>query len=178
MPTTNKKTAPEAATPETATSFDNGSVTTAYLSKRGQDTGVTYGTWSGEQPAREDHMVLIVPIDQARNMINGKSNPVTVNRACIAAHDAAWEANRRKNDAEEKRRRERQAREQEERDLIFEVTGEDLDPIELQLELVLAYREGRDITQWLDAMKALDDLELKRAGRTSWSFDLDEEGDE
>ena len=37
------------------------------------------------------------------------------------------------------------------------------------------YRAGRDVTVWLDALKALDDAELKRAGRTSWGDDEEDD---
>ena len=38
--------------------------------------------------------------------------------------------------------------------------------------MILEYRrEGKDFTKLLDAMQAVDDLELSRAGRTSWDYD-------
>ena len=45
--------------------------------------------------------------------------------------------------------------------------------MDLQYMLVDRYREGGDYMTVLDAMKAIDDLDLQRAGLTSWG-----EGDE
>lgn len=166
------------ATFETATSLANGSVATAYLNKRGQNTGVTYGTWSGEKPDQDDHVALIVHRDTVVDMIRKGPQLVSINPACVEANARAAQAAQAKRKAEQQARAKREAREREERDIVLEITGKDRHPSELQDELVLAYREGRDTQRWIDAMKALDDLELKRAGLTSWSVDLDDEEDE
>ena len=39
----------------------------------------------------------------------------------------------------------------------------------------LDYRAGRDVTVWLDALKALDDAALKRAGLTTWGDDEEDD---
>ncbi|KHO30220.1 hypothetical protein [Corynebacterium minutissimum] len=55
------------------------------------------------------------------------------------------------------------------REEITRITGrDDLSPVDLQYELVARYREGGDFMAILDAMKAVDDLDLERAGLTSW----------
>lgn len=55
------------------------------------------------------------------------------------------------------------------REEIARITGrDDLSPIDLQYELVARYREGGDYMTILDAMKAVDDLDLERAGLKSW----------
>lgn len=60
------------------------------------------------------------------------------------------------------------------REEITRITGHsDWSPIDLQYMLVERYREGGDYMTVLDAMKAIDDLNLQRAGLTSWG-----EGDE
>lgn len=60
------------------------------------------------------------------------------------------------------------------REVIARVTGHsDWSPMDLQYMLVERYREGGDYMTVLDAMKAIDDLDLKRAGLNSWG-----EGDE
>lgn len=60
------------------------------------------------------------------------------------------------------------------REAITRITGHsDWSPMDLQYMLVDRYREGGDYMTVLDAMKAIDDLDLQRAGLTSWG-----EGDE
>ncbi|WP_411707864.1 hypothetical protein ACLI1L_000277 [Corynebacterium sp. LaCa117] len=60
------------------------------------------------------------------------------------------------------------------REEITRITGHsDWSPMDLQYMLVERYREGGDYMTVLDAMKAIDDLDLERAGLNSWG-----EGDE
>lgn len=55
------------------------------------------------------------------------------------------------------------------REVIARVTGHsDWSPMDLQYMLVERYREGGDYMTVLDAMKAIDDLDLERAGLNSW----------
>ena len=55
------------------------------------------------------------------------------------------------------------------REEITRITGHsDWSPMDLQYMLVERYREGGDYMTVLDAMKAIDDLDLERAGLTSW----------
>jgi len=61
------------------------------------------------------------------------------------------------------------------REEIIRITGHsDWSPIDLQYMLVERYREGGDYMTVLDAMKAIDDLDLQRAGLTSWGESVDE----
>lgn len=70
---------------------------------------------------------------------------------------------------EEKARHDARRREE-----ITRITGHsDWSPMDLKYMLVERYREGGDYMTVLDAMKAIDDLDLQRAGLTSWG-----EGDE
>ncbi|MDK8844518.1 hypothetical protein QP986_10620 [Corynebacterium striatum] len=90
-------------------------------------------------------------------------------------------------DAEDRAKREREAqheavlakqraRAEEERAIIRQVTGRhDISRLDLPVMLVDDYRAGRDVTVWLDALKALDDAALKRAGRTSWGDDEEDD---
>lgn len=60
------------------------------------------------------------------------------------------------------------------REEITRITGHpDWSPMDLKYMLVERYREGGDYMTVLDAMKAIDDLDLQRAGLNSWG-----EGDE
>lgn len=55
------------------------------------------------------------------------------------------------------------------REEITRITGHsDWSPMDLQYMLVERYREGGDYMTVLDAMKAIDDLDLQRAGLSSW----------
>lgn len=70
---------------------------------------------------------------------------------------------------EEKARHDARRREE-----ITRITGHsDWSPMDLKYMLVERYREGGDYMTVLDAMKAIDDLDLQRAGLNSWG-----EGDE
>lgn len=70
---------------------------------------------------------------------------------------------------EEKARHDARRREE-----ITRITGHsDWAPMDLKYMLVERYREGGDYMTVLDAMKAIDDLDLQRAGLNSWG-----EGDE
>lgn len=81
---------------------------------------------------------------------------------CHEATQREWRAARQRED-EEKRH---EARKREE---IIRATGQtDLSPIDLQYELVARYREGGNYMAILDAMKAIDDLDLERAGLSYW----------
>ena len=71
---------------------------------------------------------------------------------------------------EEKARHDARRREE-----ITRITGHsDWSPMDLQYMLVERYREGGDYMAVLDAMKAIDDLDLQRAGLTSWGEGVDE----
>ena len=80
-----------------------------------------------------------------------------------------YEASQREWRASRKRREEAEQYEAREREEITRVTErDDLSPTDLQYELVDRYRAGGDYMTILDAMKAIDDLALERAGLNSW----------
>ena len=89
--------------------------------------------------------------------------------------EECYEATQREWRAAKKRREEAERHEARKREEITRITGrDDLSPIDLQYELVARYREGGDYMTILDAMKAIDDLDLQRAGLTSWGEGDDE----
>lgn len=89
--------------------------------------------------------------------------------------EECYEATQREWRAAKKRREEAERHEARKHEEIIRVTGQnDLFPTDLQYELVDRYREGGDYMTVLDAMKAVDDLDLERAGLTSWGEGDDE----
>lgn len=100
--------------------------------------------------------------------------PVAICRECAEAFNAEVRAEQKRRAQRAAAQARRKALANEERAIIKRITGQELLGSELETELVAAYRAGRDVTVWIDAMKALDDVALERAGRTSW----DDEGDD
>ncbi|MDD7581849.1 MAG: hypothetical protein PUJ73_03045 [Mycobacteriaceae bacterium] len=93
-------------------------------------------------------------------------------RALVGDCHAAvqWERRDARERQEESARHDARRREE-----ITRITGHsDWSPIDLQYMLVERYREGGDYMTVLDAMKAIDDLDLQRAGLTSWGEGVDE----
>lgn len=94
---------------------------------------------------------------QLRSLVGDCHAAVQQERAAAKLHE------------EEKARHDARRREE-----ITRITGHsDWSPMDLKYMLVERYREGGDYMTVLDAMKAIDDLDLERAGLTSWG-----EGDE
>lgn len=94
---------------------------------------------------------------QLRSLVGDCHAAVQQERAAAKLHE------------EEKARHDARRREE-----ITRITGHsDWSPMDLQYMLVERYREGGDYMTVLDAMKAIDDLDLQRAGLNSWG-----EGDE
>ena len=84
-------------------------------------------------------------------------------------------ATQRESRAAKQREDEANRHEARKREEITRIMGrDDLAPIDLQYELVARYREGGDYMTVLDAMKAIDDLNLERAGLSSWGEGDDE----
>lgn len=84
------------------------------------------------------------------------------------------EAAQREQRAAQERQEEKARHDARRREEITRITGHsDWSPMDLQYMLVERYRDGGDYMTVLDAMKAIDDLDLQRAGLTSWG-----EGDE
>lgn len=86
-----------------------------------------------------------------------------------------YEASQREWRAAKKRREEAEQHEARKREEIARITQrDDLSSDDLQYELVERYRAGGDYMTILDAMKAIDDLDLERAGLSSWGEGDDE----
>ena len=175
MSNTNKKTAAEGATSTTANeSLPKDSVTTVYLLKDSGSTRHTFGPWSGTPLPKSDFIEVAVRFSDLQAAYKNRSAEFTVNLDCVLAYDAhiyklrAREAEQRREEEERAQRRE------EERSIIKGITGMDLVEEELPVFLLEYRREGKDFQPFLDAMQALDDLALERAGLTSWDVDLDE----
>lgn len=89
---------------------------------------------------------------QLRSLVGDCHAAVQQERAAAKLHE------------EEKARHDARRREE-----ITRITGHsDWSPMDLQYMLVERYREGGDYMTVLDAMKAIDDLDLQRAGLNSW----------
>ena len=167
-------------TPAGAANTNEGNIDPSITSNHQQPTVVahirrTSGVYfDGRAVDRQDSPVYINR-DDIRRL--GKPMPVVICRECAEAVNAEARAKRARQAEHEAVLAEQRARAEEERSIIRQVTGRDgIARPDLPFKLVDDYRAGRDVTVWLDALKALDDAELKRAGRTSWGDD--EEGDD
>ncbi|MGP5343987.1 hypothetical protein [Corynebacterium casei] len=143
----------------------------AYMGRTRDNTRHSFGTWSGEQLPTEDHTTLVVHWDSFVNAAVNGSATFHINRDCIDKYNAHVYELRAQEEAEKKRKAERDSAEREERLTIEAITGMDLYPGDLPFMILEYRREGKDFTKILDAMQAIDDLELSRAGRTSWDYD-------
>ncbi|WP_459589000.1 hypothetical protein [Corynebacterium camporealensis] len=103
-----------------------------------------------------------------------KANTVLTRQLRALVGDCHAAVQREQRDARE--RQEESARhDARRREEITRITGHsDWSPIDLQYMLVERYREGGDYMTVLDAMKAIDDLDLQRAGLNSWGEGVDE----
>lgn len=164
-----EKTAPKVAPFETVDELGNGSVATAYLNKRSQNTGVTYGTWSGEKPDQDDHVVLIVHRDTVVDMIHEGPQLVSINPGCVEAHTQAARA------AQEKREAARRAEEDAKRS-AREASERRMEEAENIYRLIGAHRSGDTtaVAEVLDTLVAEDDKTLASLGMTSWDDEEDE----
>ncbi|WP_080793146.1 hypothetical protein [Corynebacterium pacaense] len=97
-----EKTAPEVAASETAKELGMGSDSRLYLSRYGQSTRTTLGTWSGQDLPIEDYALVVVSRDLLADLAIDGEQTVTLNPACLAAHDEAARRTREKK-AEEAR---------------------------------------------------------------------------
>ncbi|OFK67461.1 hypothetical protein HMPREF2807_06210 [Corynebacterium sp. HMSC074A09] len=98
-----------------------------------------------------------------------------LNKQLRALVEECYEASQREWRAARKYREEEKRHEARMREEITRITGQDdLSPIDLKYEIVERYRSGGDYMTILDAMKAVDDLNLKRAGLSSWGEGDDE----
>lgn len=99
--------------------------------------------------------------------------PIEICPDCVKAYNAAARAECERQAQEAARRAaeeaEREARDAEEHAIIQRTTGfSDISRHALQNSLITAYRAGKDTGIWLDAMEALEEADMARAGVTSW----------
>ena len=144
-----------------------------YLLKHSDSTRHTFDTWSGESLPRDKYFPVLMAAEAIADIWDNGAQLVEVNPACAEAM-AAETIRRQQAEAEqEQRRRDEANRRREENEIIHRITGMDLVQDDLPTFLLEYRREGKDFQPFLDAMQALDDLALKRAGLTSWD---EEEG--
>lgn len=104
--TTDKKTAPEGATSETANEqVPAGSDTRLYLPALRKNTKEEWGTLSGTLLSKENYRLAIVSLDLLRYLANVGEQSVVLNPKCLAENDA--EVRRQEDEA----RREKEAAE-------------------------------------------------------------------
>ena len=173
MTTNNEKT------PTSATNTHEGNNDPSINSNHDQHTVIAHlrrtgGVYfDGRAVDRQDSPVYINR-DDVRRL--GTPRPVVICRECAEAVNAEARAKREREAQYEAAQAKQRARAEEERAIIREVTGRTgIAKLDLETLLVEDYRAGRDVTVWLDALKALDDAALKRAGRTSWGDDEEDD---
>ena len=173
--TINKKTPAGATnTNEGNENLSKDSTPALYMLKRGANTGDSFGTWSGALLPKSDYMEVVVSISDLRAAYKNGKGDFTLNQECVIAHDS--EIRRLQAEKEEQRRQmeERAALYREENALIKSITGMDLSREDLPLIMLEYRRAGKDFQRFLDALEAIDDLDLQRVGLTAWEWDLDE----
>ena len=166
-------------TPTSATNTHEGNNDSSTYSNHDQHTVVAHIRrtgdvyYDGRAFDRQDSPVYINR-DDIRRL--GTPTPVVICHECAEAVNAEARAKRARQAQHEAALAEQRARTEEERAIIRQVTGRDgIARPDLPFKLVDDYRAGRDVTVWLDALKALDDVELKRAGLTSWGDDEEDD---
>lgn len=150
------------------------SISTLYMLKLSESTRHTFGTWSGTPLPKGDYIEVAVNVSDLQMAYKKGTAEFAVNLGCVLAYDAHIYELREREAARVRREEERAQLDAEERDIINAVTGMDLSRDDLVVFMTQARREGKDFQPFLDAMQALDDLALERAGLTSWDDDLDE----
>lgn len=167
-------------TPTSATNTHEGNSDPSINSNHDQHTVIAHlrrtgGVYfDGRAFDRQDSPVYINR-DDIRRL--GNPTPVVICRECAEAVNAEARAKREREARYEATQAERKALQDEERAIIRQVTGrDDIASPDLPFMLVDDYRAGRDVIVWLDALKALDDAALKRAGLTSWDDDGEDDG--
>lgn len=172
--TSEKKTAPVAATTETAhENIPNGSRNDStpsylYLEDHGKSTGVDYVALSGNRLPRSNTLSVLIPLGVAQRMYQGDVLPTTLDPACVEEYEERFQAERRRKEEHERFLEQKRAREEHELDVIERITGERISKEEIEYRLVELYRDGTDVTPWLEALKVLDDEALAAAGVSSW----------
>lgn len=175
MSNTNKKTAPEVAASETANeNLSKDSTPALYMLKRGDDTRDCFGTWSGTPLPKSDFIEVAVRFSDLQAAYKNRSAEFTVNLDCVRAYDAHIYKLRAREAEQRRQEEERSARFDEELSLIKSITGMDLSREDLPLIMLEYRRAGKDFQRFLDALEAVDDLDLQRVGLTAWEWDNDE----
>lgn len=164
-------------TPAGATNTNEGNNDPSINSNHDQHTVIAHlrrtgGVYYDGRPFDRQDMPVYINRNDVRRL--GTPTPVVICRECAEAVNAEARAKREREAQREEILAKQLARAEEERSIIRQVTGrDDISRLDLPVMLVDDYRAGRDVTVWLDALKALDDAALKRAGLTSW-----DEGDD
>ncbi|MCK6161404.1 hypothetical protein [Corynebacterium simulans] len=164
-------------TPTSATNTHEGNNDPSINSNHDQHTVIAHlrrtgGAYFDGQAFDRQYSPVYINRDDIRRM--GSPTPVVICRECAEAVNAEARAKREREAQHEANLAWQRARAEEERSIIRQVTGrDDISRLDLPVMLVDDYRAGCDVTVWLDALKALDDAALKRAGLTSW-----DEGDD
>ena len=173
---TNEKTAAEAGTSTTVQECSqNNSVSTLYMLQHSNGTADSFGTWGGQLLPKSDFMLMVVRFSDLQAAYKNGSAEFTVNLDCVHAYDAEIFRLREEEARKQHREQEESARRREEDELIRSITGLDLSRHDLVVFITQARRDGEDFQPFLDALQAIDDLDLERAGRTTWDVDLDAE---
>ncbi|APT87455.1 hypothetical protein [Corynebacterium flavescens] len=139
---------------------------TLRMIRGGKSNGIHHFPYAGGTMDRNDSIALYVTIDDLyRGYEQGR---FVLSEADVKAHDEESRAERRKEEERKQAARRREEREEQERLVIEKITGVWVGADDLQLELLAARRRGEDVTKWLDALVAIDDMDLKAAGLTQW----------
>lgn len=176
---TNEKAAAEAGTSTTVQECSqNNSVSILYMLQRSNGTADSFGTWGGQLLPKSDYIEVAVRFTDLQKAFRAGSHLFHADADCVRAYDAEIFRLREEEARKQHREQEESARRREEDELIRSITGMDLVRDDLVVFMTQARRDGEDFQPFLDALQAIDDLDLKRAGRTTWDVDLDalEEG--
>ena len=152
----------------------NNSIHTVYLLKHSESTRHTFGTWGGEDLPRGKYFPVLIECDAVAEIWNDSTGQITFNADCVETMEAEAIKRRQSEQKLEQRRRDEANRRREENEIIHRITGIDLSRDDLVVFMTQARRDGQDFQPFLDALQAIDDLDLERAGLTTWDVDLDE----
>lgn len=178
MTPTNEKTAAEAGTSTTANeNLSKDSIPALYMLQRSNGTADSFGTWGGQLLPKSDYIEVAVRFTDLQEAFRAGSHLFHVDADCVHAYDAEIFRLREEEARKQHREQEESARRREENEIIHRITGMDLVRDDLVVFMTQARRDGEDFQTFLDALQAIDDLDLERAGMTSWGdFSDDEEG--
>lgn len=83
-----------AAEGEGSESIAERSTPVAYLSRRGDNTGHTYGTWAGTDLPMADYMEVLLPVRDVQEIVAYGPRAIVINPECVTKQSA--EARKRK----------------------------------------------------------------------------------